>query len=382
LDAKSPRNRVISSPPRSARSTALPAAALITAHPGAQDRRVPGPNVVTASSTLSVGAGYWMLAWSLGTMTAADSGGRRRGCGYLAERRRRWCWSRRCGTTTGAVDRRQLREAVSSRAVIDQAMGLVMAHRGCGQDEAFAVLRSASHCRNVKPRDVARRSWRRPPRATRSVRSPRTSRRGGPALSVARLRSRSWPTQRAPLALIRPSVCVLVLGVLGPFSMAASVTAFRGRGTRVLVSGPVGQQPHRLPPLLAAAHLCGRQVGAVQDSPEVVRDAPREPGNAESDHIRGSPFDDLGTTAHRGPSSVTSHSRRDTRCAPWRGPGEAPTHVVGGNSIWGRRGLYPARALGRLRHRERAEDPGGAGPPGGGDRRPDRRRSWRDHPDR
>lgn len=49
----------------------------------------------------------------------------------------------------------QLRQAMESRAVIEQAKGAVMAARGCDAEEAFAVLRQASQQRNVKLRDVA-----------------------------------------------------------------------------------------------------------------------------------------------------------------------------------------------------------------------------------
>jgi hypothetical protein len=48
-----------------------------------------------------------------------------------------------------------LNAALASRAVIDQAIGIVMARRGCKADEAFAVLRRISNDRNVKLRDVA-----------------------------------------------------------------------------------------------------------------------------------------------------------------------------------------------------------------------------------
>ncbi|SUD47965.1 ANTAR domain [Nocardia otitidiscaviarum] len=44
----------------------------------------------------------------------------------------------------------QLREALGSRAVIDQALGMIMMQRRCGSEEAFGVLRTASHQRNVK----------------------------------------------------------------------------------------------------------------------------------------------------------------------------------------------------------------------------------------
>lgn len=49
----------------------------------------------------------------------------------------------------------QLRTALSSRAVIDQAIGILIRDRRCGPDEAFDVLRAASQRRNVKLRLVA-----------------------------------------------------------------------------------------------------------------------------------------------------------------------------------------------------------------------------------
>lgn len=48
-----------------------------------------------------------------------------------------------------------LRQAMVSRSVIDQALGVVMAQNRCGPEEAFAMLRSASQRRNEKVRDVA-----------------------------------------------------------------------------------------------------------------------------------------------------------------------------------------------------------------------------------
>ena len=48
-----------------------------------------------------------------------------------------------------------LRSALSSRAVIDQALGIVMAQQHCTPDEAFAALRTVSQRRNVKLRTVA-----------------------------------------------------------------------------------------------------------------------------------------------------------------------------------------------------------------------------------
>ncbi len=49
----------------------------------------------------------------------------------------------------------QLREALGSRAVIDQALGIIMSQRRCTSAEAFAVLRKASQHRNVKLSVVA-----------------------------------------------------------------------------------------------------------------------------------------------------------------------------------------------------------------------------------
>ena len=49
----------------------------------------------------------------------------------------------------------QLQEALASRAVIDQAMGIVMSTRRCAADEAFAFLRRTSQNANRKLREVA-----------------------------------------------------------------------------------------------------------------------------------------------------------------------------------------------------------------------------------
>ena len=50
----------------------------------------------------------------------------------------------------------QLRASLASRAVIDQAIGVIMAQERCGQAKAFAILRTASQHRNIKVRDLAR----------------------------------------------------------------------------------------------------------------------------------------------------------------------------------------------------------------------------------
>ncbi|MGH3170122.1 MAG: GAF and ANTAR domain-containing protein [Trebonia sp.] len=49
----------------------------------------------------------------------------------------------------------QLRESMVSRAVIDQALGVIMATERCPHDRAFALLRSVSQNTNTKLRDLA-----------------------------------------------------------------------------------------------------------------------------------------------------------------------------------------------------------------------------------
>lgn len=48
-----------------------------------------------------------------------------------------------------------LRQSMSSRAVIDQAAGIIMARYRCGPDQALARLRKMSNDRNIKLRDLA-----------------------------------------------------------------------------------------------------------------------------------------------------------------------------------------------------------------------------------
>jgi len=48
-----------------------------------------------------------------------------------------------------------LRSSLISRAVIDQALGIIMATEHCTQARAFAILRSASQNSNVKLRNIA-----------------------------------------------------------------------------------------------------------------------------------------------------------------------------------------------------------------------------------
>jgi GAF domain-containing protein len=49
----------------------------------------------------------------------------------------------------------QLRESMDSRAVIDQALGVIMAKERCPQERAFGILRTVSQNTNVKLRDLA-----------------------------------------------------------------------------------------------------------------------------------------------------------------------------------------------------------------------------------
>src|SRR5205823_869691 len=46
----------------------------------------------------------------------------------------------------------QLHESLASRAVIEQAKGILMARQGCSADAAFEILRRASQARNRKVR--------------------------------------------------------------------------------------------------------------------------------------------------------------------------------------------------------------------------------------
>jgi GAF domain-containing protein len=49
----------------------------------------------------------------------------------------------------------QLAEALDSRSIIDQAIGILMAQQRCSSGVAFEILRSASQGRNVKLRTIA-----------------------------------------------------------------------------------------------------------------------------------------------------------------------------------------------------------------------------------
>jgi len=49
----------------------------------------------------------------------------------------------------------QLEQALESRAVIDQAKGIIMTRHGCTADEAFTCIVTVSRNRNTKVRDLA-----------------------------------------------------------------------------------------------------------------------------------------------------------------------------------------------------------------------------------
>jgi AmiR/NasT family two-component response regulator len=49
----------------------------------------------------------------------------------------------------------QLRQALTSRAVIEQAKGVLMSRRRCSADRAFELLRKMSNDSNVRLADVA-----------------------------------------------------------------------------------------------------------------------------------------------------------------------------------------------------------------------------------
>ena len=79
------------------------------------------------------------------------------------------------GATTLAV---QLKQALTSRAVIDQAKGIIMGLQGCSADEAFDVLRRASQRENRKLRDIAQDMVERAQRLPKAGPTPKDGDRG------------------------------------------------------------------------------------------------------------------------------------------------------------------------------------------------------------
>ncbi|MEU4557970.1 GAF and ANTAR domain-containing protein [Actinoplanes sp. NPDC023936] len=65
------------------------------------------------------------------------------------------CLANACLYDTTAALARQMQLALASRAVIEQAKGIIMSQRRCTADEAFTILAKASQTANRKLRDVA-----------------------------------------------------------------------------------------------------------------------------------------------------------------------------------------------------------------------------------
>lgn len=55
------------------------------------------------------------------------------------------------------VHETQLEEALTTRALIGEAMGILMVHNNCTAEEAFETLKTVSQRSNTKLREVARR---------------------------------------------------------------------------------------------------------------------------------------------------------------------------------------------------------------------------------
>ena len=67
------------------------------------------------------------------------------------------CFERAIATITSLQEEaRGLRRALTSRATIDQAKGMIMAERRCDADAAFQILVNMSRDTNVPLKDVAR----------------------------------------------------------------------------------------------------------------------------------------------------------------------------------------------------------------------------------
>jgi AmiR/NasT family two-component response regulator len=60
-----------------------------------------------------------------------------------------------------------LQEAMKSRAVIEQAKGIIISTTGCDEDEAIRVLVQQSQSQNIKLRDIATEIVRNASRKTR-----------------------------------------------------------------------------------------------------------------------------------------------------------------------------------------------------------------------
>jgi GAF domain-containing protein len=89
---------------------------------------------------------------------SAEQGGFDDGARAQAER-----WAQQASGAVGVALRlaertrhgQQLAEALTSRSIIDQAIGILMAQQRCSAGAAFEILRSASQGRNTKLRTIA-----------------------------------------------------------------------------------------------------------------------------------------------------------------------------------------------------------------------------------
>jgi GAF domain-containing protein len=106
------------------------------------------------STPMGVGGQFFGALNLYSTETAAFDDGAR----AQAER-----WAQQASGAVGVALRlaertrhgQQLAEALDSRSIIDQAIGILMAQQRCSSGVAFDILRSASQGRNVKLRTIA-----------------------------------------------------------------------------------------------------------------------------------------------------------------------------------------------------------------------------------
>ena len=125
----------------------------------------------------------------------------------------------------------QLREAMSSRAPIEQAKGILMTLRGFDSETAWAELQRASSEENVKLRDLASALV-----SFTGGRSARPGQQSPTSLTAAAVVKRRWgPAVRASRArTTRPAAPAVV-----PTSAGATET-WRGGGRRRRVTGQPG----------------------------------------------------------------------------------------------------------------------------------------------
>ena len=88
-----------------------------------------------------------------GTPHAFGPQEQRAACRFADEASRALALAVRIADRTEMSD--HLQTALVSRAVIDQALGIIMGQNRCTADEAFDVLRRTSQNRNIKLRDIA-----------------------------------------------------------------------------------------------------------------------------------------------------------------------------------------------------------------------------------